>query len=83
MKKFNVPIYNANLTFEIKEKTGKISNTIRKRKICDVIVKGFSIVDIINRKKDIYEKKLNLKETETLNNIEVELISQHGYGVDD
>jgi hypothetical protein len=83
MQKFNVPIYIANITLEIKEKTGRVTTVSRKRKINDVIIKGYSIPDMIRRKKETFKKNLNLNAKESIGEIEIELLSQHGYGVDD
>lgn len=83
MQKFNVPIYVANLTIDIKEKSGRISTVTKKKKIKDVVIKGFSIQDMINRKKDDYSRNLNLSPKESISNIEIELLKQHGYGIDD
>lgn len=81
--KHTVPIYMANVLIRIVEKTGKNSRETRLVKLQETIVKGFTLPDIAKRKQSLADKFVKNKFKETAKIVGIELISQHGYGIDD
>ncbi len=84
MKK-NVPIYLSNITVQKVKKNHFGIEVLEEKILKKVIVKGFDFKDIIKRKKEkfsreAFPKGLNNKELMVVKKID--LISQHGFGVD-
>lgn len=83
MSKFCVPIYLADIIIEIKDSSGKNSTVTRYKIIKDVIIKGYSIDDMLRRKKELIMRSANTQAKQKVTGIQINLISQHGYGVED
>ena len=81
--KHTVPIYVANVTVKITEKTGKVSSVNKFILVKDVIVKGFTLSDIARRKQSIADKFVTNSFKQKAKIVNLKLISQHGYGIDD
>lgn len=81
--KHTVPIYKANVTVKITEKTGKISSVEKLVLIKDAIVKGFTLPDIARRKQSLADKLVTNSFKQKAKIVNLTLISQHGYGIDD
>ena len=85
MKK-TVPIYLSNITVQKVKKNHFGIEGLEEKILKKVIVKDFDFKDIIKRKKDkfyreAFPKGLNSKELMVVKKID--LISQHGFGVDE
>lgn len=84
--KHNVPIYLADVTVQKIKKTFSENNVLEEKTLKKIIVKGFNFEDIIKRKKlsfikDAFPKGLNEREDIIIKKIN--LLSQHGFGVDE
>lgn len=78
-----LPIYMSNISVEIVKKSGRITKVTRLSSRKNVLVKGFTIEDIIARKQKTLRNLFDLKSEEFFGKIDVTLLKQHGYGVDD
>ena len=81
--KHTVPIYLSDVTVKISEKTGKISTVHKYVLLKNVIVKGFTLKDIARRKQNIADKLIRNSLKQSAKIVNLKLISQHGYGIDD
>ena len=84
--KMNVPIYLADVTLSLRKKEFGNVKIIKTKTLNKVFVKGFSFEDMIKRKieqwnENVFQKKINSKEYVFVEKIN--LLSQHGFGVDD
>ena len=84
--KMNVPIYLADVTLSLRKKEFGNVKIIKTKTLNKVFVKGFSFEDMIKRKieqwsENVFQKKINSKEYVFVEKIN--LLSQHGFGVDE
>ena len=84
--KMNVPIYLADVTLSLRKKEFGNVKIIKTKTLNKVFVKGFSFEDMIKRKieqwnENVFQKKINSKEYVFVEKIN--LLSQHGFGVND
>lgn len=84
--KMNVPIYLADVTLSLRKKEFGNVKIIKTKTLNKVFVKGFSFEDMIKRKieqwnENVFQKKINSKEYVFVEKIN--LLSQHGFGVNE
>ena len=82
----NVPIYLADVTLSLRKKEFGNVKIIKTKTLNKVFVKGFSFEDMIKRKieqwnENVFQKKINSKEYVFVEKIN--LLSQHGFGVNE
>ena len=73
----------SNISVEIKKHSGRITKVTRHSSQKNVIVKGFTIPDIIRRKEKTLRNLFGLKSEEFFGEIKITLLKQHGYGIND
>lgn len=85
-----VPIYSANITLNRISVTGpnkKKQKFLDKIILSNQVVKGFSLIDIKKRKNNNLAYRANkikkLGKDQFYKVVEIELLKQHGYGVND
>ena len=84
--KMNVPIYLADVTLSLRKKEFGSVKIIKTKTLNKVFVKGFNFDDMIKRKmkrwsENVFQKNINSKEYIFVEKIN--LLSQHGFGVDE
>lgn len=84
--KMNVPIYLADVTLSLRKKEFGSVKIIKTKTLNKVFVKGFNFEDMIKRKikrwsENVFQKNINSKEYVFVEKIN--LLSQHGFGVDE
>ena len=84
--KMNVPIYLADVTLSLRKKEFGGVKIIKTKTLNKVFVKGFNFDDMIKRKikrwsENVFQKNINSKEYVFVEKIN--LLSQHGFGVDE
>lgn len=80
---YNIPIYLANIKVQVTKKTGPNSFTSKVIKINEIFLKGFNFPDMIRRKGKSITSKYISSPKDKASIIDIEILSQHGYGVDD
>ena len=79
--KHTVPIYLADVTVKIVERTGRLSTTTKFVLLKQQIVKGFTLKDIAKRKQNIANHYCTDKKSASI--VGLVLHSQHGYGINE
>ena len=84
--KMNVPIYLADVTLSLRKKEFGSVKIIKTKTLNKVFVKGFNFEDMIKRKikrwsENVFQKNINSKEYIFVEKIN--LLSQHGFGVNE